>query len=841
MESPKKRQKVLSPIERTCIICSKQTSETYLTKARDVESIGTLVDAARIRNFDPILTLEEDEYDEKLFYHRECRSKFTHKKTLQQLNKEPDPEPQCSSERRSSRGPATESRVLDPVCIFCEKKSKYVGGSNTRETLLQSRELRSDDTIRRAAQDKLDQKMLAITSRDLVAAEAHYHKSCYRKYTHKEKEKISVATDKDDEAYQAAEQESYLLLFQYVRDTLFAEPAVVRMTELTGMLVSYLQTCGINDVKPHTKKHIRRKLECEFKESLHFVSDDKGKVLVYPDNLSLDHAVVAMMKAEEQLLEVKHSENIDNIVKLSANHLREQIKKIKPKPWPPHPAELNSDYAKVPESLEAFLKLLLHGETHKETQKLERLVQSIGQDCIYAVSGGKVVPAKHILLPWGLKSLTGNVELIKMLNRLGHGISYSKLEELDTALCLQKQMKEADQGIILPSSCHPCIPTSLAFDNIDRLEETLSGGGTSHRVNGIIVQPQVHTAKPPETEPQLHTKRKRSVTPAPLDIPEYNAGSRAGPPVTKPQDLDLQNVQYTAMQRNLIWSLTRLSDTNNQSVSSWTGFNVKTSGNKGVQKDTVSYLPTINAPATQLSTVHQVLLMVLKIKAELDLEEIVCVFDQALYAKAMEIKWKNNEMFEKVVIRMGAFHTLCNLLSIIGKRFASAGLRDLAVESGIIAEGSITSVLEGRHYNRGVRFCKLIYEALLRLAWTGFYPWLEEYHGGDVRHLRETITAVKTLHTDISQDNLESLLENESVLIILTHFLQYLDELRNTRGQLASFWTSFLDLAEILLDLIRASREGNWPLYKSGINRAIPWCFAYDKQNYARYIVIKLC
>ena len=171
---------------------------------------------------------------------------------------------------------------------------------------------------------------------------------------------------------------------------------------------------------------------------------------------------------------------------------------------------------------------------------------------------------------------------------------------------------------------------------------------------------------------------------------------------------------------------------------------------------------------------------------------------------------------------MGAFHALCNLLSIIGKRFASAGLKDLAVESGTIAEGSITSVLEGRHYNRGVRLCKLVYEALLRLAWKGFHPWLEEYHSGDVKHVRETITAVGTLHADVSQDNLESVLANESVLVILAHFLQYLDELRNSRGQLASFWTSFLDLAGILLDLIRASREGNWPLYNSGINRMIP-------------------
>ena len=69
---------------------------------------------------------------------------------------------------------------------------------------------------------------------------------------------------------------------------------------------------------------------------------------------------------------------------------------------------------------------------------MEHVVQPIGQDCIYAVSRGNVIPAKHILLPWGVKLLTGNVELIKRFNRLGHGISYSKLEETDTVLCLQK-------------------------------------------------------------------------------------------------------------------------------------------------------------------------------------------------------------------------------------------------------------------------------------------------------------------------------------------------------------------------------------------------------------------
>ena len=48
---------------------------------------------------------------------------------------------------------------------------------------------------------------------------------------------------------------------------------------------------------------------------------------------------------------------------------------------------------------------------------------------------------------------------------------------------------------------------------------------------------------------------------------------------------------------------------------------------------------------------------------------------------------------------------------------------------------------------------------------------------------------------------------------------------------------SYEDIVEtVLLGLLCASREGNWPLHLSVIQAMIPWCFAYDKINYARYL-----
>mgnify|MGYP001792679984 CR=1 FL=1 len=170
-----------------------------------------------------------------------------------------------------------------------------------------------------------------------------------------------------------------------------------------------------------------------------------------------------------------------------------------------------------------------------------------------------------------------------------------------------------------------------------------------------------------------------------------------------------------ARNKNLIWILVRLHAKERQKASSWTGFNISGSNEVEITKDNIGYLPTINAPATYMATVHEVLVQSLKIKNQLQLKSVILVFDQALYAKATEIQWKHDQRFKDIILRMGVFHTACTLISIIGKRFQDAALRDLCVEAGVVTEGSVSGIMDGRKYNRAVRFHKL-----MRLIWKGF-------------------------------------------------------------------------------------------------------------------------
>ena len=232
-----------------------------------------------------------------------------------------------------------------------------------------------------------------------------------------------------------------------------------------------------------------------------------------------------------------------------------------------------------------------------------------------------------------------------------------------------------------------------------------------------------------------------------------------------------------------------------QKICGWSGFNIMTSWDKiPVKQDTVGYLPTINTPAIAMSSVNEVLGQALKIKDCLNLKEIVYVFDQALYAKAVDITWKQPEKFQPIVLRMGVFHTICNFLGIIDKRFLGAGLRDLAFESDVIAEGPVDRVLNGQQYNRGLRLHKLVYEALQRIAWKGFLDWFEKNWTAQKQSLLEDLRSLAVnLNQSANQANLEEIMYNPRFALVFDHFQQYLSLLRSDAEPLAQFWMSYID------------------------------------------------
>ena len=135
------------------------------------------LNAATIRNHEQIRDIAKPQEEGELpkaTYHRQCPSIFTLERNLDKLSqldaKERENCNSTDSRRSSIRQPtANPGRIYQRVCIFCEK-DKYTRNSRTREE--QCVDMHADETIRKAAAGKCDNRILAVISRELVVAEA---------------------------------------------------------------------------------------------------------------------------------------------------------------------------------------------------------------------------------------------------------------------------------------------------------------------------------------------------------------------------------------------------------------------------------------------------------------------------------------------------------------------------------------------------------------------------------------------------------------------------------------------------------------------------------------------
>ena len=126
--------------------------------------------------------------------------------------------------------------------------------------------------------------------------------------------------------------------------------------------------------------------------------------------------------------------------------------------------------------------------TANVSERIARQVSSIGQDIVYCTSKGSVKPPKHLALPMEVRNLTGSALVIELLNRFGHGVAHSQVVELDTALEVANVSEEQSCDSFIPQNIYLSHPDILCYDNNDLQEETLTGSGTTHCTNGIIVQ-----------------------------------------------------------------------------------------------------------------------------------------------------------------------------------------------------------------------------------------------------------------------------------------------------------------------------------------------------------------
>ena len=124
---------------------------------------------------------------------------------------------------------------------------------------------------------------------------------------------------------------------------------------------------------------------------------------------------------------------------------------------------------------------------------------------------------------------------------------------------------------------------------------------------------------------------------------------------------------------------------------------------------------------------------------------------------------------------------------------------------------------------------------LHRLQWNGFRSWLLA-NNHPVNYVM-IVNKAMDIRKEFSKETFYGLLSMEEFAMLVELYREY-SKFHN--APMKVFWDSYLEMVEVLLNAIRATREGNWEMHIESTKEMLPWFYAYDHIDYARYLPIYL-
>ena len=167
---------------------------------------------------------------------------------------------------------------------------------------------------------------------------------------------------------------------------------------------------------------------------------------------------------------------------------------------------------------------------------------------------------------------------------------------------------------------------------------------------------------------------------------------------------------------------------------------------------------------------------------------------------------------------MGGFHVSMTFIAVIGRRYASPGLRDVLIEADILACGSVDQVVNGRHYNRAIYSLKLMYEVMWRLRWAAFLEWKAREQGRDTPDLGDLYELVTDHRRNETSANMQNLVASESLLELQRDF----SRVKSYPGPNETFWSDFIKMVQLLLCFIGSTRTRYWLMQIQGLQEMLP-------------------
>lgn len=542
-------------------------------------------------------------------------------------------------------------------CIFCDRNQRRRKGL-------------SKNTVK-ATTDSMKKRIIAILEFGNRTEKVHkvrnsksisYHSSCFAEYEHKLFYENRVKTTSNPLNIWATSRLAHEKSFEAIKK--FVNENVVDGREVHSLRDVYQLYSSLFDEEfakhqptlcstSYTRQHLCTRLLNAIPNLTKTVY--KQRTFIHRNDLDLCEILASGFRLEDDLLAQ---------IKSVAFEIRKRVLSQEKRYLPKHNISVENIYegeCAIPKELYTFISCLAKGPKNSTKQTLETKVNSICHSIIYTMTNGAVKPSTCLSLGLVTKSITGSRRMVELLNRLGHCVSYSVVEELETEIAYgcAANTKMLPHGLV-PGN--PSLRTHVAFDNFDKFVETSSGKDTLHDTVGIVYQNIVQDRDPGrETEKQQpntldYTERQRrrrkyqsnfdcSIVPY---VRKSNAvvqivGTKCIVPESLPLAVDLNNLwmfqhalDIDGATRWFAWNSERIVDTN------------------PIQK--IGYLPNLNMSPTSDSVVLKTLDIAITIANECKQTNIVVTYDLAIASRAYRIQADMAPKFDRIFINLGSFH-----------------------------------------------------------------------------------------------------------------------------------------------------------------------------------------
>ena len=274
---------------------------------------------------------------------------------------------------------------------------------------------------------------------------------------------------------------------------------------------------GVDDSRYRNK--LKKRLQNYFKERISFIKPTTKACEVVIPTACIDASAI--------------NHNKMSTVQAAANYIRGDIlNKLESLPiieWPPSMEQLSNPDHSPAESLCKFLETVIYLERHRKSpsENLVLLVNSFTQDMTSAVSRGKKIQYKQLILGQGLHNLTGSRKVINILHKLGHCISYNTVCEIETAQaeCALEAPKSNNILALKPILLDQTVFTHFWVDNFDIKVDRIGGGGSinttylmAFQEHQSHCQPNINTITVPRKKSRVLFDEDVSVEVKPVNV-----------------------------------------------------------------------------------------------------------------------------------------------------------------------------------------------------------------------------------------------------------------------------------------------------------------------------------